>query len=273
TGEKSLADKWILTRLNETIEHVTRNNDKYEFGEAGRHLHNFIWDELCDWYIEMAKLPLYGDDEQAKKTTQSVLAYVLDQTMRLLHPFMPFITEEIWQKLPHEGESITVADWPTVREDFHDEKAAEEMKRLVSIIKSVRNIRAEVDTPMSKQISLLIQAKDDSIVAELETNRGYLERFCNPSELVIATNVDAPEKAMTAVVTGAEIFLPLEGLIDFDKEIARLEKELDKWNKEVERVQKKLQNQGFISKAPEAVIEEEKKKEQDYLDKQEAVKT
>ncbi|WP_096269584.1 valine--tRNA ligase [Paucisalibacillus globulus] len=273
SGELSLADKWILTRLNETIEHVTRNNDKYEFGEAGRHLHNFIWDELCDWYIEMAKLPLYGDDEQAKKTTQSVLAYVLDQTMRLLHPFMPFITEEIWQKLPHEGESITVADWPTVREDFHDEKAAEEMKRLVSIIKSVRNIRAEVDTPMSKQISLLIQAKDDSIVAELETNRGYLERFCNPSELVIATNVDAPEKAMTAVVTGAEIFLPLEGLIDFDKEIARLEKELDKWNKEVERVQKKLQNQGFISKAPEAVIEEEKKKEQDYLDKQEAVKT
>ncbi|WP_042146177.1 valine--tRNA ligase [Paucisalibacillus sp. EB02] len=273
SGELSLADKWILTRLNETIEHVTRNTNKYEFGEAGRHLHNFIWDELCDWYIEMAKIPLYGEDEKAKKTTQSVLAYVLDQTMRLLHPFMPFITEEIWQKLPHQGESITVAKWPEVREDFHDEKASEEMKRLVSIIKSVRNIRAEVDTPMSKQISLLIQAKDDTIVAVLETNRGYLDRFCNPSELVIATKVDAPEKAMTAVITGAEIFLPLEGLIDFDKEIARLEKELDKWNKEVERVQKKLQNQGFISKAPEAVIEEEKKKEKDYLEKQEAVKT
>ncbi|WP_010099012.1 valine--tRNA ligase [Ornithinibacillus scapharcae] len=272
TGELSLADKWILTRLNETIEQVTRNTDKYEFGEAGRHLHNFIWDELCDWYIEMAKLPLYGEDEKAKKTTQSVLAYVLDQTMRLLHPFMPFITEEIWQKLPHQGESITVADWPKVRDDFHDEKASEEMKRLVSIIKSVRNIRAEVDTPMSKQISLLIQAKEEAIVAELEHNRGYLERFCNPSELIISTKVNAPEKAMTAVITGAEIFLPLEGLIDFDKEIARLEKELEKWNKEVERVQKKLSNQGFIAKAPEVVVEEEKKKQQDYLEKQAAVK-
>ncbi|MBC5637576.1 valine--tRNA ligase [Ornithinibacillus sp. BX22] len=271
TGELSLADKWILTRLNETIEQVTRNTDKYEFGEAGRHLHNFIWDELCDWYIEMAKLPLYGEDDQAKKTTQSVLAYVLDQTMRLLHPFMPFITEEIWQKLPHQGESITIAEWPKVQEDFHDEKASEEMKRLVSIIKAVRNIRAEVDTPMSKQISLLIQAKDEAIVKELEHNRGYLERFCNPSELVIASKVDAPEKAMTAVITGAEIFLPLEGLIDFDKEIARLEKELEKWNKEVERVQKKLSNQGFVAKAPAAVVEEEKKKEQDYLEKQAAV--
>lgn len=272
TGELSLADKWILTRLNETIEQVTRNTTKYEFGEAGRHLHNFIWDELCDWYIEMAKLPLYGEDDAAKKTTRSVLAYVLDQTMRLLHPYMPFITEEIWQKLPHQGESITVAAWPAVRTDFHDEQAAEEMKRLVSIIKAVRNIRAEVDTPMSKQVSLLIQASDETIAKELEANRGYIERFCNPSELVIATNLTAPEKAMTAVVTGAEIFLPLEGLIDFDKEIARLEKELDKWTNEVERVEKKLSNQGFIAKAPEAVVEEEKSKQKDYLDKQAKVK-
>jgi valyl-tRNA synthetase len=272
TGELSLADKWILTRLNETIEQVTRNTNKYEFGEAGRHLHNFIWDELCDWYIEMAKIPLYGEDEQAKNTTRSVLAYVLDRTMRLLHPFMPFVTEEIWQKLPHQGESITIADWPTVKPEFHDEEASEEMKRLVAIIKAVRNIRAEVDTPMSKQISLLIQAKDNTIVAELESDRNYLERFCNPSELIISTSIDVPEKAMSAVVTGAEIFLPLEGLIDFDKEIARLEKELEKWNKEVERVQKKLQNQGFIAKAPEAVVDEEKKKEQDYLEKQAAVK-
>ncbi|WP_047981696.1 valine--tRNA ligase [Ornithinibacillus contaminans] len=272
TGELSLADKWILTRLNETIEQVTRNTTKYEFGEAGRHLHNFIWDELCDWYIEMAKLPLYGEDDAAKKTTRSVLAYVLDQTMRLLHPYMPFITEEIWQKLPHQGESITVAAWPSVRTDFHDEQAAEEMKRLVSIIKAVRNIRAEVDTPMSKQVSLLIQASDETIAKELEANRGYIERFCNPSELVIATNLTAPEKAMTAVVTGAEIFLPLEGLIDFDKEIARLEKELDKWTNEVERVEKKLSNQGFIAKAPEAVVEEEKSKQKDYLDKQAKVK-
>ncbi|MBP1947682.1 valine--tRNA ligase [Virgibacillus litoralis] len=272
SGEKSLADKWILTRLNETIEQVTKNTNKYEFGEAGRHLYNFIWDELCDWYIEMAKLPLYGDDESEKRMTQSVLAYVLDQTMRMLHPYMPFITEEIWQQLPHQGASITVAAWPEAIPEFHNEIASKEMKRLVSIIKSVRNIRAEVDTPMSKQIKLLIQTEDEATVSELENNRNYLERFCNPSELTISTKVDVPEKAMSAVVTGAELFLPLEGLIDFDKEIKRLEKELDKWTKEVERVQKKLSNEGFVNKAPQAVVDEEKQKEQDYLEKQAKVK-
>ncbi|MEC5422035.1 valine--tRNA ligase [Virgibacillus sp. C22-A2] len=272
SGEKSLADKWILTRLNETIEHVTRNTNKYEFGEAGRHLYNFIWDELCDWYIEMAKLPLYGEDEAKKRTTKSVLAHVLDQTMRMLHPYMPFITEEIWQQLPHKGESITVAEWPEVRKDFHDDQAADEMKRLVSIIKSVRNIRAEVDTPMSKQIKLLIQAENETIVSELESNRIYLERFCNTSELTISTKIDVPDKAMSAVITGSELFLPLEGLIDFDKEIERLEKELAKWTKEVERVQNKLANEGFIKKAPQEVVEEEKQKEQDYREKQSKVK-
>lgn len=272
TGNLSLADKWILTRLNDTIEHVTHNTDKYEFGEAGRYLYNFIWDDLCDWYIEMAKIPLYGENEAEKQTTRSVLAYVLDMTMRMLHPYMPFITEEIWQKLPHKGESITIAKWPQVKEEFHDQAAAKEMDRLVSIIKSVRNIRAEVNTPMSREVQLFIQAESEEIVQELESERHYLERFCNPSELVIANKIDVPEKAMAAVVTGAEIFLPLEGLIDFDKEIERLEKELDKWTKEVERVQKKLANEGFVNKAPEAIVEEERNKEKDYLDKQTKVR-
>lgn len=272
TGNLSLADKWILTRLNDTIEHVTHNTDKYEFGEAGRYLYNFIWDDLCDWYIEMAKIPLYGENEAEKQTTRSVLAYVLDMTMRMLHPYMPFITEEIWQKLPHKGESITIAKWPQVKEEFHDQAAAKEMDRLVSIIKSVRNIRAEVNTPMSREVQLFIQAESEEIVQELESERHYLERFCNPSELVIANKIDVPEKAMAAVVTGAEIFLPLEGLIDFDKEIERLEKELDKWTKEVERVQKKLANEGFVNKAPEAIVEEERNKEKDYLDKQAKVR-
>lgn len=272
TGEKSLADKWILTRLNETIEQVTRNTNKYEFGEAGRHLYTFIWDELCDWYIEMAKLPLYGEDEARKKTTRSVLAYVFDRTMRMLHPYMPYITEEIWQQLPHEGPSITVAAWPVVENSFHDEAASAEMKRLVSIIKSVRNIRAEVDTPMSKQIKLLIQAENAEVVGELETNRDYLERFCNPSELTISLDVNVPEKAMSAVVTGAEVYLPLEGLIDIDKEIERLKNELEKWNKEVTRAEKKLGNEGFVSKAPQAVVDEEKSKHNDYREKQAKVK-
>ena len=183
TGEKSVADKWILTSLNETIETVTRLSEKYEFGEVGRALYNFIWDDFCDWYIEMAKLPLYGEDEAAKKTTRSILAYVLDQTMRLLHPFMPFITEEIWQNLPHNGESITVASWPAVVPEFSDEQAAAEMKLLMEMIRSVRNIRAEVNTPMSKKIKMIVKVKDEAVLKVVEKNRAYIEKFCNPEEL------------------------------------------------------------------------------------------
>ncbi|MCD4838717.1 valine--tRNA ligase [Neobacillus sedimentimangrovi] len=271
SGEKSVADKWILTRLNETIDHVTKLSERYEFGEVGRALYNFIWDDFCDWYIEMAKLPLYGDDEAAKKTTRSILAYVLDQTMRLLHPFMPFITEEIWQNLPHSGESITVAKWPEVRPELSDEEAAQEMKLLMEMIRSVRNIRAEVNTPMSKKIKMLVKAKDEKVLASLEKNRSYIERFCNPEELQMGLNIETPEKAMTAVITGVEIILPLEGLINIEEEIARLEKEWDKLNKEVERVQKKLSNEGFIKKAPEHVVAEERAKEKDYLEKRSIV--
>lgn len=275
SGEKSVADKWILTRLNETIETVTKLAEKYEFGEVGRALYNFIWDDFCDWYIEMAKIPLYSEDEAAKKTTRSILAYVLDNTMRLLHPFMPFITEEIWQQLPHEGESITCAKWPEVRDDLTDKEAAADMRLLVEIIRSVRNVRAEVNTPMSKQVKLLVKAKTSEIAGKLESNRSYLDRFCNPSELLIGTDValDGGEKAMTAVVTGAELILPLQGLINIDEEIARLNKELARLDKEVERVQKKLSNQGFIAKAPANVIEEEKAKEKDYVEKRDAVQT
>lgn len=271
SGEKSVADKWILTRLNETIETVTKLADKYEFGEVGRVLYNFIWDDFCDWYIEMAKLPLYGNEEAAKKTTRSILAYVLDNTMRLLHPFMPFITEEIWQNLPHEGESITTAAWPTVNEALSDPEASEEMKLLVEIIRSVRNIRAEVNTPLSKKIKLHLKAKDEKVLAALERNEAYITRFCNPDELKMGLDLEAPDKAMTAVVSGVELFLPLEGLINFEEEMARLKKELEKWNKEVERVQKKLSNEGFLKKAPEKIIAEERAKEKDYLEKRSVV--
>jgi len=271
SGEKSVADKWILTRLNETIEHVTRLSERYEFGEVGRALYNFIWDDFCDWYIEMAKLPLYGEDEAAKKTTRSILAYVLDNTMRLLHPFMPFITEEIWQNLPHAGESITTAAWPVVKPELSDDQAAQEMKLLVEMIRSVRNIRAEVNTPLSKKIKMLVKAKDESVLKAVESNRSYIERFCNPEELQMGVDIEVPEKAMTAVVTGLEIILPLEGLINIDEEIARLNKELDRLNKEVDRVQKKLSNEGFMKKAPESVVAEERAKEKDYLEKRDTV--
>ncbi|MFE3576230.1 valine--tRNA ligase [Lysinibacillus sp. NPDC059133] len=267
TGEKSVADKWILTRLNETIERVTSLAERYEFGEVGRELYNFIWDDFCSWYIEMAKLPLYGDDEAAKKTTRSILAYVLDQTMRLLHPFMPFITEEIWQHLPHEGESITVAAWPTVRTDLHFAEEADNMKLLMDIIRSVRNIRAEVNTPMSKKVPLYISAKDAATVTVLEANKAYLEKFCNPETLTIGESLEAPGQSMTAVVTGAELFLPLVGLINLEEEIARLEKELEKWAKEVKLVTGKLSNEKFVSKAPEALVNAEREKLADYESK------
>lgn len=271
SGEQSVADKWILTRLNDTIEAVTKLAEKYEFGEVGRALYNFIWDDFCDWYIEMAKLPLYGEDEAAKRMTRSVLAHVLDQTLRLLHPIMPFITEEIWQHLPHSGKSITISEWPKVDERYTDQEAASEMKLLMDIIRSVRNIRAEVNTPMSKQIKLLLKAKDEKILTALETNKKYIEKFCNPQNLEMGTTIEMPEKAMSAVVTGVELFLPLADLINIEEELARLQKEWEKWNKEVERVQKKLANERFVAKAPEAVVNEERAKEKDYLEKKQTV--
>lgn len=273
TGEKSIADKWILTRLQQTIKDVTRLMDAYEFGEVGRILYNFIWDDFCDWYIEMAKLPLYGEDEAAKHTTRSVLAYVLDETMRLLHPMMPFITEEIWQHLPHEGESITVSSWPVKNDDFIFEDAVKDMDLLKEIIRSVRNTRAELNVPMSKQIELLIQASSDDVLDQLTRGKSYIEKFCNPATLTMATGLTAPEKSMSQVLSGVELYLPLAGLLDLDAEISRLENELKKLDKEVERVDKKLSNAGFLAKAPEKVIEDEKAKKADYETKREAVRT
>ena len=267
SGKKSVADSWILTRLNETIEQVTELAERYEFGEVGRSLYNFIWDDFCDWYIEMSKLPLYGEDETAKKMTRSVLAYVLDNTMRLLHPFMPFITEEIWQNLPHEGESITIAAWPTVDDSLTNQSQSSSMKLLMDVIRSVRTIRAEVQSPMSKKVPLTISAKDANTHAVLEANAAYIERFCNPETLTIGENLVAPEKSMSAVVSGAELFMPLEGLIDIDAELARLNKELEKWAKEVKLVSGKLSNERFVSKAPEAVVAEERAKQADYMEK------
>ncbi|MCM3280757.1 valine--tRNA ligase [Exiguobacterium sp. MER 193] len=272
TGEKTLADKWILTRLNDTIDQVTRLVDKYEFGEAGRYLYNFIWEEFCNWYIEMAKLTLYGEDEAAKHTTRSVLAHTLDSIMRLMHPFMPFLTEEIWQHLPHEGDSIVRASYPTRRDDLHFADSVPAFEAVMNVIRSVRNIRAEVNAPMSKPIQLFISTSDDATQGYLSANEMTIGKFTNATELEIGRGLTAPDKSMSAIMTGAELFIPLADLINFEEEIARLEKEVAKYEKEVERVQKKLGNQGFIAKAPAHVIDEEKAKEKDYLDKRDAVR-
>ncbi|MBD0381679.1 valine--tRNA ligase [Paenibacillus sedimenti] len=271
SGPLGTADRWILHRLNETVRDVTRLIDSYEFGETGRLLYNFIWDDLCDWYIEFSKLSLYGTDAAAKKTTQSVLAYVLDQTQRLIHPFMPFISEEIWQHLPHEGETITLAAWPKENAAFESPDAVREMELLMDAIRSVRNIRAEVNVPMSKKVELLVKPATTETQLILRSNEEYLRRFCNTSLLQIDAEMAAPEKAMTAVITGAELYLPLAGLIDIAQELARLDKELQTLYGEVERIEKKLANEGFVAKAPAKVIEEEKAKLADYADKRDKV--
>ncbi|MGK0553370.1 valine--tRNA ligase [Macrococcus capreoli] len=270
-GNKSLADEWILTRLNETIEEVTRLADKYEFGEVGRVLYNFIWDEFCDWYIEMSKIPMNGEDEAAKQMTRSILAYTLDAIMRMMHPFMPFVTESIWQNLPVEGDSIVTASWPAVRPELSNLESKKDMEQLMEIIRAVRNTRSEVNTPMSKQIPMMIKTNSAEIAARLETERPFIERFCNPSELTINTDIEVPEEVMTTAVTGGLVVLPLEGLIDMAKEIERLEKELKKWSSELNRVNKKLSNEKFVSKAPEKIINEEKEKQALYTEKYESV--
>ncbi|MGM0123509.1 valine-tRNA ligase [Enterococcus sp. AZ194] len=272
TGEKTVADRWILTRLNETVEKVTDLFDRFEFGEAGRQLYNFIWDDFCDWYIEMSKEVLYGENEASKQTTRSILVYTLDQILRLLHPIMPFVTEEIWSNLPHEGVSLVIADYPVVHPEFDDKQAANGMEVLKELIRAVRNIRSEVNTPLSKPITLLIKATDETVGKFLAENTSYIERFCNPEELVIAAELAVPDLAMSAVLTGAEIYLPLAGLINIEEEITRLEKELKKWDGEVKRVQGKLSNERFVANAPDEVVAVEKEKEKDYLEKQAAVK-
>ncbi len=272
SSDLSVADQWILTRLNETIDTVTQLSDKYEFGEVGRVLYNFIWDEFCDWYIEMSKIPMNGDDEVQKNVTRSVLSYALDRIMRLLHPFMPFVTEHIWQNLLHEGESIVTSAWPTVDASLVFEESKDVMEQLVEIIKAVRQSRLEVNTPLSKEIPIKIQAKNETIQQLLKTNQHYLERFCNPSTLEIETQIDIPDKAMTTVVAAGEVILPIEGLIDMDKELERLEKDLQKWQKELDRVNKKLSNENFVNKAPEHVINEEKEKQVKYQEKYDGVK-
>ena len=271
TGEKTLADKWILTHLNQTIAKVTELFEKFEFGEAGRLLYRFIWDDFCDWYIEMSKETLAGDDEAAKLTTRSILVYVLDNTLRLLHPIMPFVTEEIWQSVPHVGESLVVATYPIVHPEQMDEKAAEEMEFLMDFIRSVRTVRNEMNTPLSKPINIIAKVSDAAHYAILKENESYIARFSNPEEFVYGEDVEAPSDAVTSVITGAEIYLPLAGLINIEDEIARLEKEAEKLQQEVDRVEKKLSNEKFVAKAPAAVVEAERAKGTDYQAQREAV--
>ena len=251
-------DKWILSKLNRLIGEVTDNMEKYELGIAVQKIYDFIWDDYCDWYIELTKARLYSDNEQSKLVAEKVLVYVLDQFLKLLHPFMPFITEEIWQAIPHEGDSIMVAQWPEVNAalDFPAEENA--MEHIMDAIRAVRNRRAEMNVPPSKKSTLYIVSENKSVY---EQGQAFIMKLAYADNLIVSDG--APEGAddMVACVTvDAKMYMPMDQLIDFEKELQRIEKELGKNRKVLEGIEKKLSNPGFLAKAPEAVVNGEKEK-------------
>lgn len=272
-SDYTLADKWILSRYNQTVSDVTRNLERFELGEAGRAIYEFIWNEFCDWYIELSKARLYNkEDSRARQTAQSVLCYVLENTLKLLHPFMPFITEEIWQHIPHEGDSIIVASWPVEQTTLTDKKSELNMEIVMETIKAIRNMRAEVNVAPGRKSEAILQLASAELVQLFELNASYVKTLAAVEPLNVSlTTPEKPENAMAAVVSGVEIYMPLKGLIDVDKETARLNKELLTLDKELARVSGKLSNEGFVAKAPPDVIEKEKAKQQEFEEKVKAI--
>ena len=269
----TLADKWILSRLQDIVKDVTGLLERFELGEAGRAIYDFIWSEVCDWYIEIAKPRLYNKEAAAERATaQHVLATVLVSAMKLLHPYMPFITEEIYQCLPHEAESIMISKWPVADESLIDHEAERGMSAIMDSIKAIRNMRAEVNANPGKKIPAIMLVSEDlrEVVAH---NDSYIKLLGGIDNLELRPlNGKKPENAMAAVVTGIEVYLPLAGLIDVEKETQRLSKELAAMEKDLQRAGGKLNNAGFLAKAPEDVIAKERAKYEELSGKIEAVK-
>lgn len=269
----TLADKWILSRLQDTVKDVTGLLERFELGEAGRAIYDFIWSEVCDWYIEIAKPRLYNKEAASERATaQHVLATVLVSAMKLLHPYMPFITEEIYQCLPHEAESIMISQWPVADESLVDPEAERGMNAIMDSIKAIRNMRAEVNANPGKKIPAIMLVSEDlrEVVAH---NDSYIKLLGGIDNLELRPlNGEKPENAMAAVVTGIEVYLPLAGLIDVEKETQRLSKELAAMEKDLQRAGGKLNNAGFLAKAPEDVIAKERAKYEELSGKIEAVK-
>lgn len=256
----TLHDRWILSRLNQTAAATRLNLDRYELGEAARGIYEFIWDDFCDWYVELSKNALYKGTDAERLHSQRVIVYVLRSALELLHPFMPFITEEIWQKLPHDGETIVLAPYPDFEEAFDDQDAAADMGMMIDMIKALRNLRAEMKVPLGQKAKVILAAdeREKEIISE---NAGYLDKMAAIDEVeFIAMNDEAPKGAAAAILGNIRIYLPLAGLIDMDKEKARLEKEMAKTEKEIARLSGKLSNEGFLAKAPAEVVEGEKVK-------------
>ena len=257
-ADLEIEDKWVLSKLNTLIKEVTENMDAYELGVASAKVYDFIWDTYCDWYIELTKARLYGEDEKSKLAAQKVLVYVLDQFLRLLHPFMPFITEEIWQAIPHEGRFLMLADWPKYDENLNFSVEAAHMESVMNAIRSIRNRRAEMNVPPSKKSTLYVVSDKGEIFRQ---GTGFICRLAYADQVIICDSDPEGHENMVCVVTNdAKLYIPLEELIDFEKELARIEKEKANCLKQIAMFEGKLSNVAFVSRAPEKVVAEQREK-------------
>ncbi len=261
--ELTLADRWILSRLAAVRDEVTRLIEEWQLGEAGRQLYEFLWNEYCDWYIEAAKIRLYGEDEKAAQATRQVLAHVLEQSLRLLHPYMPFVTEAIWghlEAVSKRGESLMTSRWPQAMPELRDQGTEEDFGRLQEIIRAIRNARSEYNVTPSRRISAMISAGEQ--LALLQDNLSLLLELArlDPAQVTLAESLPAPEKAVTLTAGGVTVYLPLAGLVDLAAERKRLEKELAKLEQQIRRSQELLSREGFVQKAPAQVVQRERDK-------------
>lgn len=270
--EYSLADKWILSNLNTLVKEVTENMDNFELGIALQKVYDFMWTEFCDWYIELVKPVLYGEDEKAKGIVYNVLFNVLETGLKLLHPVMPFITEEIFTHLNDKEETITLSAWPEYKEELNDKKAESDMAFVIEAIKNLRNLRAEMNVKPSRKANVICYISDEAKDA-FTAGASYIEKLASASNVsFISDKNEVPENAVSLVVKGGELFMPLLDLVDREKELERLAKEVKKLEGEIERIDKKLSNEGFVAKAPEKVVLGEKEKRNKYVEMLEAVK-
>ena len=253
-----LEDKWILSRLNTTVKEMTENMEKYELGVAAQKIYDFIWDDYCDWYIELTKARLQGEDEGAKEQAQRVLLYVLTGLLKLLHPFMPFLTEEIWQALPHEGEHLMTSHWPEYREEMDFRREEETMELVMDVIRAVRTRRAEMNVPPSKKAQMTIVTGREDV---FRAGAAFLKRLAYASELTVTGEAPADQTGMVTCVTHeARVFIPLAELVDLAQEKARMEKDLAKKQAELAGLEGKLSNPGFVNKAPANVVQAERER-------------
>ena len=260
----SAADKWIITKLNKVVKDVTLNMEKFEMGVALANLYDFVWNDFCDWYIELTKPVLYGEDERKRNDTISVLTFVLGEILKLLHPFVPFVTEKIYKSLPNAKGPLMLADFPRYNSKLNYSKSAKEIEQIKEIIKTVRNIKAQVGAAPSKKVQLFVKTDNSKAV---KNGAVYIEKLSGVSNISVIDDKGAlTEKFVSQVIDGYELFVPLGELVDFEKEIERLTKELNSIESEIRRASGKLSNAGFMDKAPKSLVDAERAKLNKYID-------